>query len=225
MNSLLQLTVIVLASLIPGVLWVRFFYLRDRYEREPISMLFRSFVVGALAVALAAVVEMPFTDWVLPDAPLIAQLFAAFVVIGLGEELFKALAVYLAAYRSQEFNEHADGIIYGAAVGIGFSVVENVLYAWAFGLSVAPLRALVASLAHACFSGILGIFAGRARFSATPGAEWAKGLFYAALSHGLYDYLLIARVGSPLAAVVLVVVLYFLLQYHLRRALAQSPFQ
>jgi len=188
-------------------------------------MLLRAFIMGALAVGLAAVVETPFTSWVLPDAPVLSQLFAAFVVIGLGEEFFKALAVYLAAFRSSEFDEEMDGIIYGITVGIGFSVVENILYSLAFGLSVAPVRALIASLAHACFSGIFGVYCGRAKFSDKPSTELAKGLAYAAVSHGLYDYLLISRIGSPLAAIALVVVLYFVLQYYLRRALAQSPFR
>lgn len=225
MSSALQLILIVLASLIPGLLWLRFFQLRDLYEREPARMLLRAFAMGALAVGVAAAVELSFSDWVLPEAPLFAQLFSAFVIIGLGEELFKALGVYLAVYRSPEFDEPADGIIYGAAVGIGFSVVENILYALAFGLAVAPIRALIASLAHACFSGIFGIFFGRARFSANPRGELTRGLLYAAASHGLYDYLLIARIGSPLAAVVLVVILYFLLQHHLRQLLTQSPFE
>ncbi|HKM17844.1 MAG: PrsW family intramembrane metalloprotease [Firmicutes bacterium] len=225
MGNILKLTLIVLASLIPGILWIRFFHIKDRFEREPVSMLLRAFVMGALAVGLAAVVEMPFSSWVLPDAPMIMQLIAAFAVIGLGEESFKALAIYLAAYRSNEFNEAIDGIIYGVTVGIGFSVVENILYAWAFGLSVAPIRASIASLAHACFSGIFGVFCGRAKFSSRPSSELLKGLAFASLSHGLYDYLLISRIGSPLTAVVLILVLYFILRYYLHQALAQSPFR
>jgi RsiW-degrading membrane proteinase PrsW (M82 family) len=220
----LQLIIIVLASLIPGVLWVWYFRLKDKFEREPISHLIRAFLLGALMVGLAALLELPFKNWVLPDAPRLLQIAAAFGVIGLGEELLKALAVYLAVFNSSELDEPIDGIIYSAAAGIGFSVVENVLYSLTFGLSVAPARALIASLAHACFSGIFGVFFGRAKFSNKPVIELSRGLFYAALMHGLYDFILISQILSPLAAVALIVILYFILQHNIKRALRDSPF-
>ena len=53
----------------------------------------------------------------------------SFFVIGLGEEFFKASATYFTIYKNQEFNEPMDGIVYSVTTGIGFSVVENILYA------------------------------------------------------------------------------------------------
>ena len=124
----LRFFVIIIASLIPGILWVRFFHLKDRVDQEPAYMLIRTFAAGAASVGLAAMLEWPFREWLTANASVLQQLFVAFVVIGLGEELLKALAVYVAAYRRDEFNEPVDGIIYGVTAGIGFSVVENVLY-------------------------------------------------------------------------------------------------
>lgn len=219
----LRFFVIIIASLIPGILWVRFFHLKDRVDQEPAYMLIRTFAAGAASVGLAAMLEWPFREWLTANASVLQQLFVAFVVIGLGEELLKALAVYVAAYRRDEFNEPVDGIIYGVTAGIGFSVVENVLYTLTYGLEVAPLRALVASLAHACFSGIFGVYCGRAKFKATGGGELAKGLLLASFVHGLYDYFLIAQVLSPWAAVVLVVIIYIVLQRLLRQAVNRSP--
>lgn len=220
----MRLLILVLISLFPGILWVWFFRIKDRFEREPVSLLIRTFVLGAIAVGFSALIELPFRTWVLPDAPLVLQAAAAFGIIGLGEEFLKASAVYLAVFRHHEFNEPVDGIIYGVTAGIGFSVVENVLYSLTFGLSVAPVRALIASLAHACFSGIFGVFCGQAKFSEQPTALLVKGLLYASVMHGLYDFILISQILSPFAAIAIVVILYFVLQYYIRQALVDSPF-
>ncbi len=221
----INLVIIFLVSLVPGILWVRFFHLKDKFEREPVTLLVRVFLFGAAAVGFAAVLEMPFRTWVLSDAPLVLQFVVAFLVIGLGEEFLKAVAVYLAVYRSKDFNEEVDGIIYAVTAGIGFSVVENILYASSYGLAVAPIRALVASLAHACFSGIFGAYLGRAKFSDQPGRELIKGVIYAGMLHGLYDFILISQLLTPFFAIILVGVLYFVLQRLIDNALAKSPFQ
>ncbi len=220
----LNFVIIVLVSLIPGILWVRFFYYKDRFEQEPLFLLARVFFAGAVAVVFAALFEYPFRSFLTKELSLITKALISFFVIGFGEEFFKAAAVYFTAYGSYELNEPVDGIIYGITAGIGFSVVENVLYTAAFGLSIVPFRAVTASLAHACFSGIFGVFCGRAKFGQKPYTDLLKGLVYAAFMHGLYDFIIISQLFSPLAAVIMVVLSYFLLRYYILEALTQSPF-
>ena len=97
-------------------------------------------MAGALAVLPALACEAPFRDQLQSSNSLPVQLALSFLVVGLGEELFKLLAVYLAIGRSREFSEPMDGILYAISGGIGFDVVANVLYISAFGLVAAPLR-------------------------------------------------------------------------------------
>lgn len=220
----LQLIIIFLASLIPGIFWVKYFRDQDHLEKEPLNLLALTFIAGALAVIPAAIFEFPFRDILSVEVSLVNQILVSFFVIGLGEELFKAIAVYVTVYRNQEFNEPLDGIIYGATVGVGFSVVENMLYTAAFGLSVAPIRAIIASLAHACFSGIFGIYCGRAKFSEHPWIELAKGLLYAGFFHGLYDFILISQVISPFFSIGLVGVLYLGLRKQIK-SLTRASFK
>lgn len=221
----MQLLIIFFASLIPGLFWVWFFRRKDLYEREPWNLVLATFLFGAIAVIPAALFEFPFRQLLHEEAGLLGRFLISFLVIGLGEEFFKFAALYLAAYRSAEFNEVVDGIIYGITAGIGFSVVENLLYTTTFGLEIAPIRAVIATLAHASFSGILGYYVGLAKFSETPFSLMASGVVIAAFFHGLYDFILLAEVVSPLIAIAMVGLLYYILLRLIDQALAVSPFR
>jgi RsiW-degrading membrane proteinase PrsW (M82 family) len=210
------------ASLVPGMFWLWYFNRYDVGDKEPLGKLGLCMAAGALAVIPALIWEAPFRDLLQSSRSLGIQLGLSFLVVGLGEEFFKLAAVYLSVFRSRHFNEPMDGIIYAIAAGIGFSVVENVLYISAFGLVVAPLRGTVASLAHIAFSGLAGFFLGRARFSNTPWVQAALGLAAAALAHGLYDFLLITHLASPLVLVLLILALQYVLFMAIRHTAKSS---
>ena len=53
---------------------------------------------------------------------------ASFLVIAPIEEFAKLLAVWIAVYRTQDFREPIDGIIYSATAALGFACIENVIY-------------------------------------------------------------------------------------------------
>ncbi|HHT72670.1 MAG TPA: PrsW family intramembrane metalloprotease [Firmicutes bacterium] len=214
-----------LAAFLPGAFWIWYFHRRDRFDREPLPMLLKAFGCGALAVIPALAFEYPFRGFLQGELGLGAALWLSFGVVGFGEELVKLLAVYLAVYHSQHFDEPVDGIMYAVTVGMGFSVVENVLYISAFGLEIAPLRASVASLAHASFSGISGYFLGKGKFLGSPFSHAVQGLFWAAVLHGAYDFILITQVISPLFVIALVAILHYVLLRLLARLLTQSPFR
>jgi len=207
-----------LASLLPGLFWLWYFRRYDVGDREPAGTLIRCLVAGALAVLPALAWEAPFRDQLQSPNSLPVQLALSFLVVGLGEELFKLLAVYLAIGRSQKFSEPMDGILYAIAGGIGFAVVENVLYISAFGLVAAPLRGTAAVLAHIAFSGLAGYYLGRARFGAKPMPTMAVGLAVAAAAHGLYDFLLISPLVSPFVVLLLIAALQYALFAAISRA-------
>lgn len=216
--------VVVSVALAAG--WVWFFYRQDRYEAEPVPLLVRTFVLGMMAVIPAIVLERPFETWFVDPPNALARVFAVFVVVGLGEEFFKFLAVYVAVWRSHHLNEVMDGIVYAVTAALGFAAVENLLYTATFGSQVAPARALVASLAHASFSGIMGFHFGWARlYAARPEKSLAVGIGLAAALHGLYDYVLISGLATPLFAVVLVAGVYTYLSRKIQQAQRISPFR
>lgn len=218
--------VLFLVSLVPGLLWLWFFARQDNYEREPLRLLLKSFLFGALMLGPAGFVESLFKGVLLnPTSPL-ARFLVIMVVVGLGEEFFKYLAVRLSVYESKEWNEIVDGIVYTVAAALGFSSLENLFYVASFGLQIAPLRALVSSLAHASFSGIFGYYLGLAKFQPARAFPLiATGLGVAGFLHGAFDYLLLSGVLSPLLAILVVAVLYRVLSIKIRQAKELSPFK
>lgn len=106
-------------------------YFLDLYEREPISLVVGAFLWGAVAATtLGALANI---GWGAVVARSLNPEFAARWVPALTapwtEEILKAIGVvliYLIARR--EIDDIMDGFVYGAMVGLGFAVVENVFY-------------------------------------------------------------------------------------------------
>jgi RsiW-degrading membrane proteinase PrsW (M82 family) len=160
---------------IPAVLWLGFFYLMDRHEPEPKQLVAGVCVLGTLIAA-------PLADFVLsqfaPPAPLgVAglspfspdRIVHAVLIVGLAQEMCKYAVVRYTIYLSPEFDEPMDGIVYMMACGTGFAVWVN--YHRLSGqhhevyLSIGAAQAVVTTLAHASFAGVLGYVMGRAKFS------------------------------------------------------------
>jgi len=160
---------------IPAVFWLGFFYLMDRHEPEPKQLVAGVCVLGTLIAA-------PLADFVLsqfaPPAPLgVAglspfspdRIVHAVLIVGLAQEMCKYAVVRYTIYLSPEFDEPMDGIVYMMACGTGFAVWVN--YHRLSGqhhevyLSIGAAQAVVTTLAHASFAGVLGYVMGRAKFS------------------------------------------------------------
>ncbi len=185
-------------SLAPVVFLFTYIYLRDEYEREPLKYLIISFLLGVLsavpAVFLGNWMEQV-TGVTLDEKHWLQLLFYAFVIVAFTEEFVKYLVLRWYNYPHKEFDEPYDGIMYGAAVSLGFAAIENVIYvfssddAWETGL----LRMFTAVPAHAMFGVLMGYFVGKAKFNAKrKHAFWIRmqGLLVAILFHGLYDFFL-----------------------------------
>ncbi|MCE9576832.1 MAG: PrsW family intramembrane metalloprotease [Deltaproteobacteria bacterium] len=160
---------------IPAGLWLAFFYLLDRHEPEP-----KHFVAGVSV--LGAMVAAPIADFVVAQlAPPVAlaqyglspfswdRIVDAFLIVGLSQELCKYVAVRYTIYLSPEFDEPMDGVVYMMAAGTGFAVWVNYHRLSGQGhqvfLSTGAAQAVITTLAHASFAGVLGYVLGRAKFT------------------------------------------------------------
>ncbi len=216
------MVLVLLASLLPGLFWLWYFERFDVVDKEPVGKLLQSMLIGAIAVIPALIWESPFRHALMTTNSLSYQFILSFLVVGLGEELFKSLAVYFSIRKSKYFSEPMDGIIYSIATAIGFSVVENILYISAFGLIVAPLRGTIATLAHIAFSGFFGYYLGRYWFLTRSKIDLLWGLILASLLHGLYDFLLITRLASPFVLVLVILAFHFLLLKAINHAVSTT---
>jgi RsiW-degrading membrane proteinase PrsW (M82 family) len=189
----LVLTGVILA-LVPAVIWLAFFYRRDRMEPEPKGMVLQVFALGGL---LAAAIGIPVVDglfavdeWL--SSSTLAHILGAIFVIGFTQEFLKYAAVRFSVFGSNEFDEPVDGIVYATAAGLGYAAVLNIAFVVDSGgvdLAVGVIRITVTSLAHASFAGVVGYFLGQEKFGVRPAWWTALGVALAAVLNGLFFYL------------------------------------
>ncbi|MGQ9543214.1 MAG: PrsW family glutamic-type intramembrane protease [Candidatus Bathyarchaeia archaeon] len=157
-------------------------------------------------------------------ANIIHVLLYYFIVVALVEEAMKFMAVRVKAYRSREFNEVMDGIVYSCAAALGFATVENVLYVTHHGLEVGILRAVLAVPGHALDSGMFGFFLGLAKFRDRGRSRLVlSGLLLATVFHGMWDSFL--TLNLSILAIPIYGVQWILVAFMMRRALSLSPFK
>jgi RsiW-degrading membrane proteinase PrsW (M82 family) len=172
----LGLVVSVLVTLIPSLLVIAILWWLDRYEKEPLWLLGIVFFWGAIPTIIFSLLTQ-----VLLDPPLSARLGHSIlyplantsVIVPLTEESFKALILLaLFVFFRQEFDGVMDGILYGALIGFGFSVVEDTAYlmrglleggGWAEWGTMVALRVGLYNLNHSVFTACVGVGFGLAR--------------------------------------------------------------
>lgn len=191
-----------LTGALPALVAMAYVDRLDAKRPEPRATLRRVALAGALSTIPCVIVGI-FLAWLAPPADTYAHaLYQAFVVAGGVEELAKVLVVYWFVWHKPEFDERLDGIVYAARAGLGFALVENVLYLlsaedMAGFVMIYLLRALLAVPGHAIWAGIMGYYAARRRLDG-DGPGMVGGLIVAVVLHGSYDA--VVFLGEPLRA-------------------------
>ncbi len=186
---MLVLTVLV-AAITPGVALLFYFYLKDKYDAEPLHMVVRMFLLGVLVVFPIMVVQQGLIRGI-GDNPYV---FAFGISSGV-EEAFKWFVLYHFIYHHTEFDEPYDGILYAVAVSLGFATLENIIYAFTLKASFASmlLRGLLPVSGHATFGVVMGYYMGRAKFASMSSQKkkfLALSLIMPLVWHGIYDVIL-----------------------------------
>ncbi|MCM3566766.1 glutamic-type intramembrane protease PrsW [Neobacillus mesonae] len=177
------------AGIAPGLALLSYFYLKDEYEPEPVSLVLRTFLYGALLVFPIMFIQHVFETENLVKS----DLFDAFFSTGFLEEFFKWFLLFYAIYQHVEFDEPFDGIVYGVAVSLGFATVENIFYLVANGVEHAMSRALLPVSSHALFGVIMGFYLGKAKFTEGSKIKWLLlSLILPFVLHGFYDFILLS---------------------------------
>lgn len=163
---------LVCAALLPAAALCIYVFIKDRVEKEPITLLLGLLALGALTCYPAGDIEHflvagiqkifePFATNVEGNTVYldytVFRLFNAskyFVGVALVEELCKWLVLVIVTHKNKNFNSLFDGIIYAVFVSLGFAALENVLYVLNNGWINAAMRAVTAVPGHA-FDGVL----------------------------------------------------------------------
>jgi len=186
---------LIVLSLAPVFIIAGYVYFRDKYEREPIRLLLLALLFGALTVIPIMFLESFLSSFSQLFSGLGAAAWKAFVVAAFSEELFKYIALYILIWKSPEFNDKLDGIVYAVFISLGFAAVENILYVTGNGHFTGIMRAVTAVPAHAIFGVTMGFYFGMAKFYVKQQQRLKqKALLYPIILHGIYDFILFSRI-------------------------------
>ncbi len=155
-NSNLFPSLVMVGSFMVPVAYVAFFYERRHLSLLTMPTISMTFVYGGLLGIIAAALLEPF---------FISQLnLGAILRIGFIEEFAKILGVLVIA-RSRRHDSEMDGLILGAAAGMGFAALESSGYAFTIFLKshgsvsivvvVTLIRGLLSPLGHGTWTAIL----------------------------------------------------------------------
>jgi len=197
------IALIPLAYTIPAFIWL------DRLEPEPRAMRWNAFLWGGGISVLVASVANEFTDASFGTT-------AALVISApVAEEIMKTLGILGAAKRNQ-IDSPLDGVVYAGYVGLGFAMVENIIY---FSQAIADddlglvfvMRGLFSPFAHPFFTLWVGLAIGAAvqkgrsrRFAAVRGLFLAMALHASWNASGVNGYFALLLLGHIVLFVIAV---------------------
>jgi RsiW-degrading membrane proteinase PrsW (M82 family) len=220
-NANLYPTVIMIGNFLIPVVFVTFLYDHQHLSRLTPEIITKSFILGGILGVLGATV----LESILlpaPSNPDQGLSLMGGLAVGLIEEASKILAVIFLA-RRMEHRQTIDGLLIGAAVGMGFAALESTGYAFTSfllnqghvgaSLFTTVLRGLFAPFGHGTWTAILAAVLFRQsapnnRFRIT-GLVFVAYLFVSIL-HGLWDGLpntiyLVIPPGIPIPLISLLI--------------------
>jgi RsiW-degrading membrane proteinase PrsW (M82 family) len=171
-------------------------YFLDLYEREPISILVAGLLWGGIAATtLSMYTNTPLSELVfkLTGDAAFTESWSAALTAPFVEEGFKAIGlILLVSIARPEMDDLLDGFVWGAMVGVGFLLVEDVLYfvrafaaTGSYGdlIGMFMIRILGAGpYSHFLYTGLVGM--GVAYYATRTGETFGRrvgiGLAYAA---------------------------------------------
>jgi RsiW-degrading membrane proteinase PrsW (M82 family) len=207
------LLISILGGVMPAAIWTLFWLKEDTCdeitdhaghvtyicEPEPKSILFFSFILGALLVPLVLFFET-----------LVYPFFAGMSLIvswAFLEELAKFLLFVTVIAKTNKIKSPIDPLVYLSIIAIGFSALENSLFLYQSLVSNDSFintiigqnyRFLGASILHVLCSGLIGLFYGFS-FYASRSIQILAVIFGFILSvvlHSFFNYFIIVNNGS-----------------------------
>lgn len=183
----------ILATVCPTALYSWLIWWLDRYEKEPLLLLAAAFVWGSVPAILLAILFQVVLTVPLSNSPLGPEV-TTWTLVPLVEEPVKALAlVALFVFVRREFDGPVDGVVYGALIGFGFAMTENLLFFLYNPDDLSGLfwlRSVVFGFNHALFTSIVGLGLGLVRYARQRWSGYVvvpASLLLAIMLHSLHN--------------------------------------
>jgi protease PrsW len=188
-----------LLAIAPSLAIALLFYLRDKYDHEPLNLLVKTFALGAMTIVPVGILESAFLKElginIFEENGFVMTLFYMLFLVAAIEELAKYSVVRFYAWDKKAFNEPYDGIMYALMASLGFATVENLLYVFQNGATVGWLRAFFTVPMHALTAVIMGYYIGLAKYPKDPyrHRHLLKGIAIAIVFHGLFNTFIVSE--------------------------------
>ena len=210
--------VALIITTLPALVLLLLFFFRDKIK-EPFSMVISTF-------AMAFIITLPLDFFIQIVDPLLLALFdnqfyysfQAFFRAAFLEEFLKFSVLYYYVSRHHEFDEFVDGIVYGAAIGLGYAVAENMGYLYFFktdNLTNLAYYRLQPMIVHIIFGITMGILFSKSAFQIIKNNIGIYlALFLPVFMHGIHNYSIRANEIPKLSNIffwfAIIAILYFL---------------
>jgi RsiW-degrading membrane proteinase PrsW (M82 family) len=199
-------SLIIVYSVVQTIVFLLLIRFADLYEREPISLLGLMTVWGAVgATTLSAVGNTVVRNWLPVD---VAAVFGRAIYAPTVEEVAKGLALVVfliisvrarGRFGIPRFEGVTDGIVYGAAIGLGFAFTEDILYllvgASQRGLEEGFVGYLarrdffgIVMLRHAIYTATFGVGLGLATWTRNTAARFLFPLLGLVAAFGMHAF-------------------------------------
>jgi RsiW-degrading membrane proteinase PrsW (M82 family) len=199
-DYLLSVVVLLSAAYIPAILalvWIRW---GERGRKERWDDLFLTFLGGAvIAVIAATVLEIAaagiLNSAVVREYDILVRnpnLITFIIIIGIAPIIEEFVKVMVVLRFSRYIWRPRNGLVFGAACGLGFAATENFLYegtalftsGFAAFLSLAVIRSISSLLMHASATSISGYGVARAK---SYGDHWWPYFIAAVVMHSTFN--------------------------------------
>lgn len=198
-SGIAALGIAMVGALIPTALFAGLVWWFDRYEKEPLTLMGIATLGGGLSMMVSVWLRpLALAGGIVP----FPGIWGNAVLLPALEEVVKTLflAGFFALY-AREIDSLYDGFLYGALTGFAFAAADTILGAPArrWGLDQAFGRTVVLGLAHAFFTGWIGLGLAGARLSRGPARPvWPfLGLLAAIAFHSLRELAIVPTLWNP----------------------------
>jgi len=194
------LLILVFASFVPAVTFLAWIRSGARGRKEPWFQLSVAFLFGAV-VAVVIAITLEVLAMALLSLPIVREydLFAkspsamTFLMVVVVAPFVEELAKLFGLFRTSGFINHPrSGLVFGAAVGLGFAATENMLYEGSallgggvvLFLTTALVRSFSSALMHGSATSMSGYGLARSMFG---GRSWVPYYLLAVLMHATFN--------------------------------------
>lgn len=204
----------------PMVAMLYFIWWVDRYDREPLRFVLAAFLWGGFGAIGLSIIASTFSINLFQEAIYTAYdagLDAGAVVVApVVEEFMKGLIVFF-LLRYRNFDNVTDGLVYGAASGLGFGMTENFLYFTQYAgydpgyewLSLIFIRSMLTANMHCAASATFGAGISKLKEHGVKAVMYVLGSYIlAVLLHSSWNYLVTTGSAEGWGSAVLLLIVY-----------------